>query len=81
MWRELAVDAWTAASQGPVQLNLAFREPLLGVAGDLPERSDGEATSSRRELTVGESGVDRVPCSASAERGLILVGGRHGQAR
>mgnify|MGYP002063902080 CR=1 FL=1 len=37
LWRELAVDAWSHARSGPVQLNLAFREPLVGRAGELPE--------------------------------------------
>ena len=36
LWRSLAADAWTHASIGPVQLNLPFREPLLGEAGELP---------------------------------------------
>jgi len=78
LWRELAVDAWTAASQGPVQLNLAFREPLLGVAGDLPERTD--VGVRRAPAKSGGRRVDQVS-AVSVERGLILVGGRHGLAR
>jgi 2-succinyl-5-enolpyruvyl-6-hydroxy-3-cyclohexene-1-carboxylate synthase len=37
-WRPLASTAWTRATgerPGPVHLNLAFREPLVGVVGDL----------------------------------------------
>ena len=78
LWRELAIDAWAAASQGPVQLNLAFREPLLGVAGDLPERSEGG--NRRAVANSGGRHVDQVP-AVSVERGVILVGGRHGLAR
>ncbi len=45
LWRELAIDTWTHAAHGPVQLNLAFREPLLGVAGELPERVAADASA------------------------------------
>jgi 2-succinyl-5-enolpyruvyl-6-hydroxy-3-cyclohexene-1-carboxylate synthase len=76
LWRELALDAWSHAAAGPVQLNLAFREPLIGVAGELPPRSPvksrdvaGKAPGGRRQ--------DAVPTVASG-RGLILVGGRSG---
>jgi len=44
-WRALARDAWQQSlgvnfkkSPGPVHLNLQFREPLVGVAGDLPKQ-------------------------------------------
>ncbi len=78
LWRELAVDAWTHAGHGPVQVNLAFREPLLGAVGELPERSD---TPVRRPMaTTGGRRSDPVP-DLSAARGLILVGGRHGVER
>ena len=76
LWRELALDAWSHAVRGPVQLNLAFREPLLGDAGDLPPRSavarhpsDGAATSGLRSDAVPE---------LDSSRGLIVVGGRSG---
>ena len=78
LWRELAADAWTAATHGPVQLNLAFREPLLGVAGDLPERSTGGA--GRPATSRGGRHGGSVP-ALSTERGLMLVGGRHGLVR
>ena len=49
---ELAREAYSAAAghssaPGPVQLNLAFREPLSGPIGELPVR--GRAASSRAE--------------------------------
>ena len=78
LWRELAVDAWTHAAQGPVQVNLAFREPLVGVAGELPERSDSKLRAPSGTSAARRS--DPVP-ALSAERGVILVGGRHGVER
>ena len=48
-WRHLAADAFGAAMgatlghpPGPVHLNLAFREPLLGPLGELPDPLDLE---------------------------------------
>ena len=53
-WRSLAARAWCeavggAAGPGPVHLNLAFREPLIGQVGDLPPgRPGGEPWHSPR---------------------------------
>ena len=74
LWRELALDAWAHAADGPVQLNLAFREPLLGTAGELPPRSPVVAAGTR---TTGGRRHDPVP-TIDAGRGLIIVGGRSG---
>jgi 2-succinyl-5-enolpyruvyl-6-hydroxy-3-cyclohexene-1-carboxylate synthase len=72
LWRELADDAMAHARSGPVQLNLAFREPLLGTCGPLPDVIERpHAESSPRRLDVAPAGLDR-------ERGVILVGGRSG---
>jgi len=76
LWRELAVDAWSHAVRGPVQLNLAFREPLLGDTGDLPPRSGVASRSSGPTAPSGRR-FDAVPAIESP-RGLIVVGGRSG---
>ncbi len=76
LWRELAVDAWSHATRGPVQLNLAFREPLLGDAGDLPPRSGGVARPGGNGDATGRRS-DAVPPIANT-RGVIVVGGRSG---
>ena len=75
LWRELAVDAWTHAARGPVQLNLAFREPLIGAAGDLPPRSP--AQPGARAGAPRDRHHDAVP-ALDGGRGVILVGGRSG---
>lgn len=82
-WRDLAVDAWTHARNGPVQLNLAFREPLIGTAAALPvgRRSPGSGGSSDGALDAdrtASSPVIDVLADIGVERGLIVVGGRSG---
>ncbi len=72
LWRELADDAMAHARSGPVQLNLAFREPLLGTPGPLPDAIERPPVASPpRRLDLVPAGLDR-------ERGVILVGGRSG---
>jgi 2-succinyl-5-enolpyruvyl-6-hydroxy-3-cyclohexene-1-carboxylate synthase len=75
-WRSLARRAIEAAADGPVHLNLPFRDPLVGRAGPLPPA-----------MRIG-NGVESVPerRTVSAElvveldqvRGVILAGGRSG---
>ena len=59
-WRPLAVRAFSESIQGttgpgPVHLNLAFREPLIGKADELPPRpgSDGRRRRIRRAARSG----------------------------
>ena len=80
LWRELAVDAWSHAVRGPVQLNLAFREPLLGDTGDLPPRS-GDRAALLRSGSPERPALRRRPGARLSPRGLILVGGRSGVRR
>jgi 2-succinyl-5-enolpyruvyl-6-hydroxy-3-cyclohexene-1-carboxylate synthase len=70
-WRSLAHDAFAYSRRGPVQLNLAFREPLLGAPQELPPL----ISPAEQEL---EPATDRVPDALAARRGVILVGGRSG---
>ena len=71
-WRRLASTTWTRSMQGPVQLNLPFREPLVGTAVDLPAPIDSVPVPVEPPVT------DPVPDGFDSERGVILVGGRHG---
>ena len=70
LWRGLAGEAYSHACDGPVHLNLAFREPLLGDPGPLPEEvvQPRSVASQRRH--------DPVPPGFDRQRGVILVGGR-----
>ncbi len=78
-WRDLARDSLTRAQDGipgPVQLNLAFREPLTGTAGELPGRDEGP--DDRRPATVGlpDEDLARLIGLVGGRRGIILAGVR-----
>ncbi len=78
-WRRVARRAYessTGESPGPVQLNIAFREPLVGRAGQLPARL-GEPTS--RLMRLGSRPLSTAQIAALAarlrkRRGLIVAG-------
>jgi 2-succinyl-5-enolpyruvyl-6-hydroxy-3-cyclohexene-1-carboxylate synthase len=71
-WRRLAVTAWAHAAAGPVQLNLPFREPLVGRTLSLPDPIEPTTDPPTPAAT------EPVPDGMDTERGVILVGGRHG---
>ncbi len=71
-WRPLAARAYAEARMGPlgpgpVHLNLAFRDPLVGDAGPLPPRA-GPVSVAR----VAETMSFRTPLQG---RGMIIAGG------
>src|SRR5271157_3766311 len=73
-WRPLAFQAFAeslhgAAGPGPVHLNLEFREPLMGMAGELPSHP-GPRPFVRDEQD--ESGLSE----PLRRRGIIVNGGR-----
>lgn len=71
-WRSLAREVRRRAGDGPVQLNLPFREPLLGTTGDLPATHSTAADAAR---STGERATAAVP-GLDRQRGVILAGGR-----
>ena len=70
-WRTLARRAWRECSRGPVQLNLPFREPLLGAVWEVPPGGAGP------DADPEPSRADRVPAGFDRQRGVIVVGGMH----
>lgn len=93
-WRDLAADAWgraTGERPGPVHLNLAFREPLVGTAGPLPPRpsptradpatqNPADSAPARRRAGAAWGLVDeevgRLAEAISGRRGVIVAGAR-----
>jgi len=70
-WRPLAQQALIQSKHGPVQINLAFREPLLGTSQELPP--------AITPLThVLENQNCPVPEALAQAKGVVLVGGRSG---
>ena len=72
-WRPLAQRVFSTAETGPVHLNLPFREPLVGVVGELPEPIGPPLPVPRGYAVHGplDESFDR-------QRGVIVAGGRHG---
>jgi 2-succinyl-5-enolpyruvyl-6-hydroxy-3-cyclohexene-1-carboxylate synthase len=80
-WRSVAARTVAEASgspPGPVQWNLPFRDPLVGLAGELPAgRLDGEPWHARHAAADGVD-ADRVATfveRATRARGVIVAGG------
>lgn len=74
IWRPLAQRVFSTAETGPVHLNLPFREPLVGVADDLPEPIGPPLPVPRGYAVNGP-----IPSEYQLQRGVIVAGGRHGQ--
>ncbi|HZX54322.1 MAG TPA: 2-succinyl-5-enolpyruvyl-6-hydroxy-3-cyclohexene-1-carboxylic-acid synthase [Ilumatobacteraceae bacterium] len=70
-WRSIAWRAWRYATidrPGPVHLNLPFREPLVGVVGDVPDLDNGE------HLSPPLLDIDDLVELLDESRGVIVAG-------
>lgn len=84
-WRPTAARAYAEATgprPGPVHLNLAFREPLVGRAmeGPAPRLVDGAAWSWRPPVQAPVDPVITVGEELAGRRGLIIAGAGSGDA-
>ena len=75
-WRPLAARAWAEAvggpgGPGPVHLNLAFRDPLVGHAGPLPDGGGPRLATSFRSSAVAVPDDLR---SWPGRRGVVVAG-------
>lgn len=81
-WRDLAREAWSAATAGvpgPVHLNVAFAEPLVGRALDLPPSTGEPSPATSPALQHSRlSSVEVADLAAifAGRKGLIVCGGR-----
>ena len=78
VWRHIAADSVASTvgiRPGPAHLNVAFREPLLGRAGDLPPRDVAMDRPAPPEWgVIDEVVADLLPLLAG--RGVIVCGTR-----
>ncbi|MHB1139769.1 MAG: 2-succinyl-5-enolpyruvyl-6-hydroxy-3-cyclohexene-1-carboxylic-acid synthase, partial [Microthrixaceae bacterium] len=85
-WRDLARDAFVRTlgeHPGPVHLNLAFREPLIGEVGELPAPRDpfpvpgeGERFPTGAQWGLPDEELARLVPALSGRRGVIVAGVR-----
>jgi len=81
-WRDLARDAWQRTGgllPGPVHLDLAFREPLLGRVGALPPASGAAVPTGRASGApwgLQDEEVARLSATLGGRRGVIVAGAR-----
>jgi 2-succinyl-5-enolpyruvyl-6-hydroxy-3-cyclohexene-1-carboxylate synthase len=82
-WRALAARAHaeaTGAEPGPVHLDLAFREPLVGIPGALPPaRPTGGAWVWRPSSAAPVDAVVDLAGDLAGRRGVIVAGAGSGQ--
>ena len=73
-WRSLAARAYleaTGPTPGPVHLNLAFRDPLVGEPGDLPP---GRPAGAPWHAAPSPSPPPPPPGALAQRRGLVVAG-------
>jgi 2-succinyl-5-enolpyruvyl-6-hydroxy-3-cyclohexene-1-carboxylate synthase len=75
-WRSIAARSVIEAADGPVHLNLPFREPLVGEPGDLPAgRANGQPWHERPGGPTGNEGEGRATGGSALVGRALVVGG------
>ncbi|MDA0297748.1 MAG: 2-succinyl-5-enolpyruvyl-6-hydroxy-3-cyclohexene-1-carboxylic-acid synthase [Actinobacteria bacterium] len=77
-WRQLAQEVLSAAVQtdaGPVHLNLPFREPLVGVAEELPADIGSRVKNLIDDpQTIPQALIQKLSAICVEEKGVIVAG-------
>ena len=76
-WRSMASHALATSTglwPGPVHLNLPFREPLVGTAGDLPSRRLQGRSSTSSAVTPALADIADIATLMAGRRGVIVAG-------
>ena len=76
-WRHIARDLFATSLgdvQGPVHLNLRFREPLMGFATNLPPRSANDAVITKKVALPSSRSLRKLNKALESENGVIIAG-------
>ena len=77
-WRQLADEVLSAAIRtdaGPVHLNLPFREPLVGIADELPAVINSQVGFAFDDpQTIPQGLIQKLSAMCVGERGVIVAG-------
>ena len=76
-WRHIARDLFATSLgdvQGPVHLNLRFREPLMGFATNLPPRDVNDAVITKKVALPSSRSLRKLNKALESEKGLIIAG-------
>ena len=76
-WRHIARDLFATSLgdvQGPVHLNLRFREPLMGFATNLPPRDAHDAVITKKVALPSSRSLRKLNKALESENGLIIAG-------
>ena len=77
-WRKLAHEVLSAAIRtdaGPVHLNLPFREPLVGIADELPAVVDSQVGNIFDDRqTIPQDLIQKLSAICVGEKGVIVAG-------
>jgi 2-succinyl-5-enolpyruvyl-6-hydroxy-3-cyclohexene-1-carboxylate synthase len=76
LWRRLAARAYAEAAEGPVHLNLPFREPLVPAPGQVPagQGVPGQSVTVGRTMPTQSQVASLAKALQQAQRPLVVAG-------